>query len=164
MNKQTVGDKSFVKLRHQLLLALDGINEQYYYDHELGDVVWQPDEGIMFEIVPQLGRFYDELKPFLKSLGIDDDVFDELIRYQEFIVNTPDKKVREMTFDFDFNGYFRAAELGAPEKLRAVRNTVSVHGELCYPDMLSYSREVIWFGRRLDLSIFDGDKADVTYL
>ena len=125
--------------------AFDG--EWNYHNDRFGNVTWTFEEGAFLEIVSDIKSAYRELSDLLKLYQIDENIFDELLRYQQFMLNSFEREKEEVAFSYDFRAYFDAVVSGEkavltkkPNRLRAVYEDYG-----SFPD---YAKHVVWFGRR----------------
>lgn len=124
-----------------------------YYNKRFGNVTWFFEEGTFLEIVNDFDNYFDELLPFLSSFSIDSDVFSELKLYQREMVRKPDSKKTELIFSYDFIEYFQKIISGEPTKL-SKKNIAVVVSPFAEFDILSFAKEIVWFGRRKGLTVF----------
>lgn len=133
-----------------------------YYDDKFGDVVWLFEEGAFLELLYSGDKFWDEIMPFLKSLPIEEEVFDELLAYQKTITRKPGDKYIELTLDYDFYNYFKriySCEYRKPEKRK---NSLLIENAEFFSDWKTYAKECVWYGRRLGRTQYTSDRSGVS--
>ena len=125
--------------------SLDG--EWNYHNDRFGYVTWTFEEGAFLEIASEMENEYDELIGYLKSFQINETVFQELLKYQKFMLNAFEREKEEETFSFDFHTYFHAVIGG--EKARLVSKPIRLKAiRKKYDSLPEYAKHVVWFGRR----------------
>lgn len=115
---------------------------------EFGNVNWPVEEWYFLQIIKDFDLFFDEITGFLRSLGIEEGVFNELLRYQMKMLKRPaiDKFSFEISYDFPL--YFNNIYKGIREPLQKTELLIEIddkNAKSTYPD---YARETVWYGRK----------------
>lgn len=122
-----------------------------FVDERFGKISWPIEEGVFLSFITNTKSFYDFIKAILKKY-LDDELLDELVRYQHFIIKKPDDDNSEYEFKYDFYDYFESFYLGTKKELQKKNCVYSKLGE-GYADMKTYAKDVVWFGRRNNRTI-----------
>ena len=150
----TLGFDVFSEINHLLQKMPLGVNLQYFYDKNYGDVRWYLDEGAFFRFISDIDRFYEEVGSFLNDFNISEDIFEQLLKYQKSIVCVPSNKGFEILQNYDFYSYLLHSLNNDYMPLQKVKNTFSVFPNGAFTDLTEYAREVVWYGRRLGKTVY----------
>ena len=71
-----------------------------------GDVTWQTKKVAHLMTIIRLDEFYWEIKNSMRYLGIEDDMIEELIRFQKTMLKLPFKNHFASEFEYDWDSYF----------------------------------------------------------
>lgn len=112
-----------------------------------GKGVWQDCEYATLVILANYERFYNEIMPYLKNFGIDDDILNDLLEYQKCILRQPGKRFQKVRLRHDVHTYIEKASVSEYEPLRKVSNTLIVRDGRTYDDWPEFSRQIVWYGR-----------------
>lgn len=158
--ENTVCGRVFRKIRALTDGVVDGKNSFscLYGDEER--LLWSFEEYMFLVLAKEADRFYDEIGGFVRSFGVEDDIFDALMTYQNAIIKKPGKPGMELTLDYDFYGYFCRIYQDGYKPLEKIKNTISV----CDTPAASwdeYARLNVWYGRRDDAQLYTGKKNTV---
>ncbi len=118
-----------------------------YSNEVYGKITWAPEHVPHMDWIFRLEELYCALSPLLLSYGIDEDVLDELIRYELCIMKRPGQNNYMQEFTYDWHSYFTAALAGNYEKLRKERTVVRVNNEKHPDTWTDYALEAAWFGK-----------------
>ena len=125
--------------------SLDG--DWNCHNERFGNVTWTFEEGAFLEISADMDGCFGEFSEFLRGFGIEDELFEELLRYQKFRINTFEPAKREASFAYDFESYFNAVIDGEEASLEKTPITLKNVSER-YDSFPEYAKHVVWFGRR----------------
>ena len=126
------------------------INEEpmKLYSNELyGKLSWAPEYVPHLDVICRLDEFYDEMRDFFISLGINGDILNELYDYQRCMLKRPLNNHYSHTFAFDWHAYFNAAINGSPVPVAKRANRISVDNAVTYESWSDYAVNSVWFGR-----------------
>ena len=129
----------------------------YYYHPAFGDMTWFAEEGLFLEIAGDPAAFYADLRDYVAHF-LPAGLAEELLRYQELLLFTPQKQERPVRFQWDFPSCFEQ-ELPSPPK-RPV--TVSVRQNAVYASLPAYAREIVWYKRKYGGTICTPDNSVIT--
>ncbi len=137
---------SDIKNRLEKIVLNEGNWE--YIIPECGNITWPFEEGAFLQFIINKDEFYNEIEPFLLSLGISDDIFKELLTFQKNAIKYPGMTDFSFDLSHDFYEYFINALTKTPTKLekRDVRITLKDAEIPCRWD--EYARELVWYGKR----------------
>lgn len=134
-----------------------------YSNPDFGPVGWYPEEGIALVLAQNKDRFYNEIEPFLLSLGIDENIFSELLAYQKAVIRTPQHRIAEIHCKYNFYDYFLAVFSGdSTAVLLKKDNTVRVRIDNPVDSWKDYAREVVLYSNRRNDMIITNCKEAVT--
>ena len=125
-----------------------------YYNPIFGDVTWFYEEGLYLESVYNCEETVKELTPFLKSLGIPEDIFDDLMKFQRAYIRKPGNDTVTLGLSHDIPGFVNAAIKGNPSPLSKKAVTVRITPSLSFGSFEEYARETVWYGRRKGLAVY----------
>lgn len=134
-----------------------------YSNPDFGPVGWYPEEGIALVLAQNKERFYREAEPFLSSLGIEPELYRELLAYQKSVIRTPEHREVEISSSYGFYDYFLAVLSGDTDvMLKRARNTVRVRIDNPVNNWQDYAREVVLYSNRRNDMIITNCKEAVT--
>ncbi len=119
-----------------------------YQRDEFGTTGWYFEEGAFLESVCAFDDFFDDLMPFLKGLGVEPEVFGELLKYQTGIIRRPGVNSIVLDCGYDFYNYFERIYQNAYAPLEKKHCTLRIRAKKDISSMAEYAREAIWFGKR----------------
>lgn len=156
-NKETVFGKVIARYEDKLTHSLEG--DWNYYNPVFGNIVWFFEEGMFLECLYDDERFTSDIAPFLDSLGIDKEVFTELLRYQKSVLRRPCKEGEEISFSYNFTEYFDNIYSGIHKPLENRNITVIFKDNRVFDDWYSFAKNIVWFGRRKGATMYTSDKS-----
>jgi radical SAM superfamily enzyme YgiQ (UPF0313 family) len=131
-----------------------------YHNEFFGDATWFFEEGAFLELVRDYDRFWGEVTPFLESLGIKNELYENLAAYQKAIVKRPGVSAAEVILHYDLGAYFGAVYSGKRGTLQKKPNKLYTAGENRTPDWKEFARETVWFGRRRGATLRINNKGE----
>ena len=149
----------FESIRKQCSTFSNG--EWSYYDEKFGEIGWFLEEGVFMELICHFDSLWKEVLPFLKQFEIPPAIFDELLRFQKFVIRLPGQEFVEATFDFDFLGYFHARVAARETTLQKRKNRVSVNIYDPVYNWKDYARRVMLFSKRRGGTVIINDFKNV---
>lgn len=127
----------------------DTVSGQWMYENPLlGEITWFFEEGLFLEIIMNFERFWQEIIPFLKSLGVEDKLLNELISYQKSLVKLPGEEDKIFNFSYDFNSFFASAYKNTATRLQKTPTLVKTITSSTPKSLKEYAKELVWYGRR----------------
>ena len=153
-NRQSICGEEFADIEEQIAVYLRGGMMDPYTDPVFGNITWPLEEAAYLQIIMQFDRFYDEIQSFLKSFNIDNDVFEDLLKYQKSIVKMPGIKKQSVILKYDFHKYFRGVYTNTPKSLKKHQNRLTLC-DINIPDnWKDYSKIVVWYGRKGEKNLY----------
>lgn len=113
-----------------------------------GDICWFFDEGCFLECVRNGDIFWKEISQFLSLFGIEEDIFNELLKYQRSIIRVAGVNYTEIESAYDFYNYFNNIYSGEYAKPEKRYNKLCIKTEKDIFTWEEYAREIVWYGKR----------------
>ncbi len=132
-----------------------------YYNESFGNVTWFFEEGAFIEVACDYEEYMKELLPFLKSFGIEEDLFSQLLSYQKLLLRKPHDTASSGKFTYSFPGYFENITAGRAACLENKNITVTVTPKIHYEKTADYAKETVWFGRRRGATVYGSNEISV---
>ncbi len=129
-----------------------------YYKPEFGNVTWFFEEGAFLEMTNERDAYINELTPYLRSFGIPDNIYDEILRYQTMVQKKPCDTNRDEYFEYDLHSYFSAILVGDYNPLVKKKTTLRLTQKKKYGSIAEYAKECVWFGRRRGATTYHADE------
>ncbi len=155
-NPDTVFGKVLARYAQKLTDSLEG--DWNYHNPVFGNIVWFFEEGMFLECMYNYDRFEREIAPFLASLNIDIEVFNELKKYQKAVLRCPEKTGELLTAGYNFTEYFDGIYSGEYKPLQKKTVTVEFKENRLFEDWYSFAKNIVWFGRRKGATMYTSDK------
>lgn len=144
-------------IRHRYEAIIGGTGALTAYSKELGDVSWSLNELAFLKLVSRTEAFYEEIRPFIASLGIERRLAEELLHFQIFMQKMPgDAPADDITTSYDFFSYFKCALSGEKVTLEKKKTTIRREAET-YSSLEDFARYVVWYGRKDSRNIYIND-------
>lgn len=120
-----------------------------------GELTWPLEEAAFLKVMKDLPVYREEIRAFLKQFFDGDPVLEDLLRYQNAVVKTPEARLTELDCRYEWHAYFSAVYQNnpIPPEEKAVRYRIDP-GRID-PDLPSFAKNTIWFGRRGGQNIID---------
>jgi hypothetical protein len=115
----TISGRVFADIRRRLRAVIDGTGGLLCYADEFGDVSWPFEEYAFLKIIYELDTFYEEIRAFLCGFDLPEDLFNDLLLYQQNILKRPLGKDCAFRLDYALHEYFSRMLSGVsirPEK------------------------------------------------
>ena len=125
-----------------------------YYNPAFGNVNWPHEEGAFLEAVNDYDACISEIMPYLKTFGIPEPLFSDIMKYQDMMLKKPCDGEAEAEFSYDLPVYYETTTRtgDCPPKRGSI--FIRRKPEVVYNDVEKYAREVVWYGRRREASIY----------
>lgn len=111
-----------------------------------GEATWIPKKVTHLMTITRLDEFYWEIKNSLRYLGMDDEIIEELIRYQKTAIKLPYKNNFSEEFEYDWDKYFKNILSGNVGSLEKKKIRISVNNKVHQNNWKDYALEAVWFG------------------
>ena len=128
-----------------------------------GTTGWYFEEGAFLEMVYHESDLWREIEPFLRKFDIEEELFEELFRYQKAIVRMPEVKEVTVCSEYNFYPYFAALYENIPAELKKIKSTLNVRLRKDVSTWSDYAREIIWFGKRYNATLIVNPREIITY-
>lgn len=143
---------------------IDFETADWTYQRDLfGTVGWYFEEGAFLEMAYHSDEFWADIKPFLKKFNIDNNLFDELFKYQYSLVRQLETDEVHLNFEYNFYPYFKAIEEGEYIELKQVKNTLNIKSHKVVSSWEEYAREFVWFGKRFSATLLINPREKIDY-
>ena len=149
--------KLFDRVRGVYEGLLSGKGDWGFVLDGLGNTVWPVGEAIFLEIIKNPDLFFEEMGEFLSSFGIEEDIYENLLKYQKELLKTPGLKHKTVELDYDFYTYFGNISKEEYMPLEKKKVVLSVDCPKNPDDFFEYARINIWYGRRRGLMLCFND-------
>ncbi len=147
-NPSSVAGQTYQNINAILQRFVIGEGTATYFNPDFGSVIWRHEEGSFLEIVRQSEAFYREISGFLLSFNIDENIYNDILRYQTGILRLPGRKESVLELNHDWHAYFTGIYVNSyapPRKGRFTLRAVDTYPVDSWPD---YAREAVWYGRK----------------
>ena len=164
-SKGTLINELFTQFENELKDVKTG--KWMYHNSFFGEATWFFEEGAFLEIVHDYDRFWREIMPFLDSLGIEKDLYMDIVNYQKAVIKRPVDTQEAITLAYDLNAYFSDIYLGNQAVLlKKKRNVLQIVSKDTQTNWQDYARETVWYGRRRGATLRTNNKGEtkVEYL
>ncbi len=137
------------------------VSDWCYQKDIFSKVGWYFEEGIFLDLIYNRDVFWQDIEPFIESLGIENDVFDEMLKYQKQVLRLPQTEVVEIETGYDFYTYFQNIYDDEYQPLEKVDTHLTITLEKKISDWAEYAREIIWFGKRRSATICTNSREQI---
>lgn len=132
-----------------------------YVDKKFGKSGWYFEEASFLELVYAWDVFWVEIMPFLQQLGIPEDIFGEMLRYQKFVIRRPDTVAASAEFSYDFYSYFERIYSSVYSPLARKKCRICFHTEIAVSSWEEYAMKIILGGKRRGETIVTNEKSSI---
>ncbi|MBR3835357.1 MAG: radical SAM protein [Clostridia bacterium] len=160
-NPDSVCGRVFYELKTRFEDVVKGKCSTVWVDKRFGDVGWLPEEFAFLNTAYEFDKFYDEIKAFLHGFFDNDEMFENLLRYQKNVVKLPFCQEIEFDCEYDFKDYFTDILCGNDASVRKVRCHNRIEKTVRYDNWKDYARYVLWYSRKDSRNIYL-DEIEVT--
>ena len=142
----------------------DTENSDWCYQKDVfSKVGWYFEEGAFLDMAYNSDIFWQEIKGFVDSLGIDENIRNALFDYQKSIIRYPDQETVVVESDYDFYNYFEDIYEGKYSSLRKQKNKLTIELEKRVYSWADYAREIIWFGKRRSATLCTNPRENIKW-
>ena len=145
---ETVAGRSYRKIAEILQQFVRGEGTATYYNSEFGTVIWRHEEGSFLEIISRSETFYREIGDFLLSFDIEENIYEDIMRYQAGILRLPGRQESVMALSYDWHDYFSGIYVNRYAPPRKVRCTLRAEDTFPVGNWPDFAREAVWYGRK----------------
>ena len=104
---ETVAGKAIRHIEAQLDEVLAEKGTLSICDSRFGKILWTFEEYLFLSLTYEADEFYAQAEDFLRSFGIDGDIYNNLLRFQRGITKQPFDENVEIELSYAFLDYFR---------------------------------------------------------
>lgn len=145
----------FASFRDKYKNSADG--EWNYYNEELGNIIWFFEEGAFIECIKNYSEYKKSILPFIKSFGIEEEIFSEIEKYQDNILKTPFRQNYDFTLKYDLHTYFSLLMQGKKTSPEKKETFYSFRQDKVFDSWHDFAKFTVWYGRRKGASTFMND-------
>ena len=92
--------------------------------------------------------------PFIKSFGIEEEIFCEIEKYQDNILKTPFRQEYDFTLKYDLHTYFSLLMQGKKVSPEKKETSYSFRQDKVFESWHDFAKFTVWYGRRKGASTF----------
>jgi hypothetical protein len=127
----------------------DTMYSDWCYQNDIfSKVGWYFEEGAFLDMVYNKESYVKEIRGFVETLGIDEDIKESLFKYQNDIIRYPGQEIITVESDFDFYSYFENIYEDEYTPLCKKKTRLTIELEKKIYDWPKYAHEIIWYGKR----------------
>ena len=152
----TLLNEIFSSFRTKLSSSLSG--DWNFTDSTFGDVSWAFEEGAYLTCLKNSEKVRRELEEFLIPLFDDNDMYQQIIGFQDAVLRNCTKTDNECCFSYDFLEYFNLLQNGQAAELEKIATRYLFKAEKNYTDWKEFAKEIVWFGRRRGDTLYSDRK------
>lgn len=138
------------------------VSDWCYQKDIFSKVGWYFEEGIFLDLIYNRDVFWQDIMPFIESLGIEENVFAEMLKYQKAILRLPRTDTVEVATGYDFYNYFQGIYDDEYQPLKKAQTKLTIELEKKIADWAEYAREIIWFGKRRSATLCTNARENIT--
>ena len=127
---------------------LDGNGSLMSYDKNFGELTWPLDEFSFLKAVEKYDLFYSEISDFLNVFFDDNELYNDLMKYQKAVVKNPYALNKKLSLKYDFYSFFSGIYINHYTPLKKSDTVLAVDTSDVPQNMPDYARRTIWFGRK----------------
>ena len=132
--------------RHQTEISLGAYRKRLVFE-PCGSMVWLDHEYLVLHALSQTDSFFEEMRPFLRSFGIRDDVFDDLFDYQKNILRRPDNAYAEIRLRYDVHSFLQHIYQNDPRPLMPKKHLLKLRDGNFQNNWADFGKYVLWYGK-----------------
>ncbi len=124
------------------------VSDWCYQKDIFSKVGWYFEEGIFLDLIYNREIFWQDIQPFISTLGIEKEMCDALLDYQKKILRLPQTEEIKVETKYDFYSYFENIYNDTYAPLEKKDTSLVITLEKKIETWADYAREIIWFGKR----------------
>lgn len=128
-----------------------------YVDEKFGKSGWYFEEAAFLELIYAWDNFWLEITPFLARFKIPEELFGEMLRYQQFIIRRPGLETAEADFAYYFPGYYERIYSNAYLPLENRGCRISIRSAIRVSSWQEYAFQVILTGKRRGETLYTNE-------
>lgn len=157
LSEKTVCNQEYALVKNLTNGVVAGENAFTCVFEGFGEITWGFEEHVFLNFVRSLDMFFDELSIFMKTFDIEEDIFDNLMRYQKGIVRQLNQSHVEISLEYDFFNYFQDIYQNKYAPLKKMPNSLHFEDKQPTSNWEDYARLNMWYGRRDDYPLHTGN-------
>lgn len=161
-SKVSLANRVFNDIRERAIEVSQGKNTWVSELKKFGNITYGFEEIIFLELVSDLDMFFEEIKSFFDKFHVEKNLLESLLYYQKNIIKSINRKEIALDLKYDFYHYFNNIYAGAYAPLKKAENRLKILDNKAVADWAEYAREIVWYGRRDEATLYTGDRYEVT--
>lgn len=137
------------------------VSDWCYQKDIFSKVGWYFEEGIFLDLIYNREIFWKEIEDFIRALGIDNEIYEQLLQYQKSILRLPGEKVLKVDTEYDFYNYFENIYDDCYKPLEKKKTSLIIELEKQIDTWADYAREIIWFGKRRSATLCTNSRENI---
>lgn len=133
-----------------------------YVNEKFGGIGWYFEEGAFLELVYSDDVFWKEILPFFSQFNIRDDIFQDLLKYQKFIIRRPYINSISADFKYDFLNYFEKIYCGEHHSLEKRKCRIYISTSIPVSSWEEYAFKIVLSGKRRGETLYTNEKNAVS--
>lgn len=131
---------------HATEQSLGIVNKKLFFEL-CGDMVWDDNEYLVLHMISRLDEFFDNMGAYLKSYDFEEDVFDDLMKYQKAILRKPAESECKVELKYDIHTYLSNVYVNDYSPLQKKSHTLVLKDSATVSNWFDFGKYVIWYGR-----------------
>jgi putative methyltransferase len=132
-----------------------------YRNEKFGGTGWYFEEGAFLEILYSGDIFWNEILPFLNQFNISEELFQDLLAYQKFIIRRPLIVSASADFKYDFLNYFENIYCGEHHSLEKRKCRINISTGITASSWEEYAFKIVLGGKRRGETLYTNEKGSV---
>lgn len=112
-----------------------------------GDINWTDCEYMSLDALAHFDLFFEEMSPFLKSFGIPEDIYEDLMLYQKAILRRPCDRQHTIQLKYDLHNYFEKIYVNDYQPLEKREHKLQLTDTQVHDNWPDFGRFVVWYGK-----------------
>lgn len=143
----------------------DTENSDWCYQNDIfSKVGWYFEEGAFLDMAYNSEIFWEEIKGFVESLGIEETIKENLLTYQKNIIRYPGQEKIVVDSNYDFFNYFENIYEDNYKPLEKKKIRLNIELEKKIYDWAIYAREIIWYGKRRSATLCTNPREKIDFI
>ncbi len=147
----------FREIKRKLDGSLEG--DWNHSNPAFGNVTWFFEEGLFLELIYNSDEYRNIIESYIKPLGFDEDICEELCKFQINAVKMPFESEKSFDCGYDFAEYFRKVATDSNAVLEKKQTSYTFKATKKYEDWPTFAKETVWYGRRKGATLYTNNPA-----
>ncbi|MBQ2931394.1 MAG: radical SAM protein [Clostridia bacterium] len=152
--------KNFKIIEKKISDIVDKNEAAVVFDEKFGNIAWPFEEYLYLKTIEEKTKFFSVVKLFLLRYEIDEEILEELISYQVFVIKEKNISYKKFTGKHDWKEYFLKILKGDSVALKEKKVCYSITDFNTTTSWEDYAKKVLWFGRRGGKNIYVSEITD----